>query len=67
MINKVVQFNRESRNATPTDLVTVKECAINAQCSKDYIYDLINSGKLKEYKRGYKKVSYSEAIRVMEG
>ena len=66
MINKVVQFGKRSI-ATPDDLMTVRECAINAQCSKDYIYDLINSGRLKEYKRGYKKVSYSEAIRAMEG
>ena len=66
MINKVVKFEKKSI-VTPDDLMTVRECAEIAQCSKDFIYDLINSGRLREYKRGYKKVSYSEAIRVMEG
>ena len=61
-MSKVIQL----KPATPDDLMTVRECAFQAKCSRDYIYDLINSGKLKEYKRGYKKVSYSEAIRVME-
>ena len=62
-MSNIVKFNRIVE--TPDDLMTVKQCAENAQCSRDYIYDLINSGRLKEYKRGYKKVSYSEALRVM--
>ena len=64
-MSKVIKLNCIVE--TPDDLMTVKQCAESAQCSKDYIYDLINAGRLKEYKRGYKKVSYSEALRVMEG
>ena len=66
MINKVVKFNRESANATPDDLMTVRECAQFAQCSKDHIYDLVHSGRLKGHPRGYLKVSLSEVIRAME-
>ena len=66
MINKVVKFEKKSI-VTPDDLMTVRECAESVQCSKDFIYDLINSGRLREYKRGYKKVSYSEALKAMEG
>ena len=65
MINKVVKFEKKSI-VTPDDLMTVRQCAELMDCSRDFIYDLINSGRLKEYKRGYKKVSYSEALRVME-
>jgi excisionase family DNA binding protein len=59
---KVIQL----KPTTPDDLMTVRECAQEAQCSKDHIYDLVHSGRLKGYPRGYLKVSLSEALRAME-
>lgn len=63
MKNNVISFDRD---ATPKDLMTVKTFAQKWGCDKSYLYKLRDRGKIRLYRRGYLKVSESEALRAME-
>lgn len=66
MINKVVQFKRESKiNELPDDLISISNFAEKYGCSKALIYKLKNKGRIRLYPIGHYKVSENEALRAM--
>lgn len=62
-MNNVIKFNKD---ATPDDLITIKNFAKKYELSVSFLYKLFYKGKIKRYKRGFWKLSEKEVLKVLE-
>lgn len=58
---------KDRENATPSDLLSVKEFAAEADMKIGYLYKLIAGGKIKRYKRGVWKISRAQVLQFLNG